>query len=77
VGEIEERLRADLRTTGDFRRIHPMPQSGADVPDDMEARLVVLGPDQLTPLPWVLAAGGRRCSTITLKDYKQFLAISS
>ena len=45
VGEIEARLRADLRTTGDFRRIHPMPQSGADVPDDMEARLVVLGPD--------------------------------
>lgn len=29
--------------TGDFRRIHPCPQSGADVPDDMDARLVVLG----------------------------------
>ncbi|WP_244532343.1 ATP-binding protein [Methylocapsa palsarum] len=43
VVEIEERLRADLRGTGDFRRIHPMPQSGADVPDDMETRLVVLG----------------------------------
>jgi hypothetical protein len=46
VGEIEERLRADFRIAGDFRRIHAMPQSGADVPDDMEARLVVLGPDQ-------------------------------
>jgi predicted AAA+ superfamily ATPase len=45
VAEIEERLRADLRNTGDFRRIHPVPQSGADVPDDMEARLVVLGPE--------------------------------
>ena len=43
VAEIAERLRADLRTMGDFRRIHTMPQSGADVPDDMEARLVVLG----------------------------------
>ena len=40
---IEERLRADLKLTGDFKRIHPVPQSGADVPDDMEARLVVLG----------------------------------
>jgi predicted AAA+ superfamily ATPase len=45
VAEIEERLRTDLRATGDFRRIHPVPQSGADVPDDMEARLVVLGID--------------------------------
>ena len=43
VAEIADRLRADLRTMGDFRRIHTMPQSGADVPDDMEARLVVLG----------------------------------
>jgi predicted AAA+ superfamily ATPase len=45
VAEIEERLRTDLRATGEFRRIHPIPQSGADVPDDMEARLVVLGID--------------------------------
>ena len=43
MAEIAERLRADLRAMGDFRRIHTMPQSGADVPDDMEARLVVLG----------------------------------
>jgi predicted AAA+ superfamily ATPase len=43
VAAIEDRLRTDLRTTGDFRRIHPCPQSGADVPDDMDARLVVLG----------------------------------
>ncbi|MEY9625056.1 Swt1 family HEPN domain-containing protein [Sinorhizobium fredii] len=41
--EVVERLRADLRTTGDFRRIHVAPQSGADVPDDMDARFVVLG----------------------------------
>ena len=45
TAEIEERLRTDLRATGDFPRIHPVPQSGADIPDDMEARLVVLGID--------------------------------
>jgi predicted AAA+ superfamily ATPase len=41
--ELEQRLRADLRQMGDFSRIHPMPQSGQDVPDDYDARLVVLG----------------------------------
>jgi predicted AAA+ superfamily ATPase len=40
--ELEKRLRADLRKTGDFSRVHPLPQSGADVPDDLDARLVVL-----------------------------------
>src|SRR6185436_16431369 len=45
VHEQDERLRADLRRTGDFNRIHPMPQSGQDVPDDLDARLVVLGVD--------------------------------
>lgn len=45
IAEIEKRLRADLRSTGDFRRIHPLPQSGADVPDDTDARLIVLGTD--------------------------------
>ena len=38
-------LRADLRNAGDFSRIHPMPQSGQDVPDDLDARLVVLRVD--------------------------------
>ena len=45
VHELDQRLRADLRKTGDFNRIHPMPQSGQDVPDDLDARLVVLGVD--------------------------------
>jgi predicted AAA+ superfamily ATPase len=45
VAELDQRLRADLRKTGDFSRIHPLPQSGQDVPDDMDARLVVLGVD--------------------------------
>jgi predicted AAA+ superfamily ATPase len=47
VAEVEERLRADLRDPGAFKRIHTVPPSGADVPDDMEARLVVLGIDSL------------------------------
>jgi predicted AAA+ superfamily ATPase len=41
--ELEQRLRVDLKKTGDFPRIHPLPQSGQDVPDDLDARLVVLG----------------------------------
>jgi hypothetical protein len=43
AAELERRLRKDLLSTGDFQRIHPLPQSGADVPDDLDARLVVLG----------------------------------
>src|SRR6266581_3029178 len=43
VHELEQRLRRDLVHKGDFNRIHPMPQTGADGPDDLDARLVVLG----------------------------------
>jgi len=43
AAELERRLRKDLLSTGDFQRIHPLPQTGADVPDDLDARLVVLG----------------------------------
>ena len=42
--EIENRLRADLTSRGDFNRVHLFPPSGHDVQDDQEARLVVLGP---------------------------------
>lgn len=45
VQELDKRVRADLRKTGDFPRVHALPQSGQDVPDDMDARLVVLGVD--------------------------------
>jgi hypothetical protein len=45
VQELDKRLRADLRKTGDFNRVHPLPASSADVPDDLDARLVVLGVD--------------------------------
>jgi predicted AAA+ superfamily ATPase len=43
--EIDKRVRVDLRKCGDFCRIHAMPRSGADVPDDLDTRLVVLGVD--------------------------------
>lgn len=42
AAELERRLKRDIANTGDFQRIHPMPLSGADVPDDLDARLVVL-----------------------------------
>ncbi len=42
VQELDKRLRADLRKEGDFHRIHPLPLTGQDVPDDLDARLVVL-----------------------------------
>jgi len=45
VHELEKRLRKNLELKGEFGRIHPMPQSGQDVPDDLDARLVVLGID--------------------------------
>lgn len=41
--EIERRVRQELRQAGDFSRVHPFPQSSAEVPDDLDARLVVLG----------------------------------
>ena len=45
VRELELRLRSELRQHGDFSRVHALPQSGQDIPDEMEARLVVLGTD--------------------------------
>ena len=39
---IGERLRAALRETGGFSRVHVAPQSSHDVPDERETRLVVL-----------------------------------
>jgi predicted AAA+ superfamily ATPase len=46
VQELDRRLRADLRRPGDFARIHPLPRSSAEVPDDVDARLVVLSAEQ-------------------------------
>jgi predicted AAA+ superfamily ATPase len=51
--EIGERLRSHLHreedkkshTTGGFSLVHPLPQASGDVPDVLETRLVVLGPE--------------------------------
>lgn len=40
--EIETRIRGELTHKADFSRIHTMPQSSHDVPDDRDARLVIL-----------------------------------
>ncbi len=45
AAELDARVRADLKKMGDFPRVHPLPRSGADVPDDLDARLVVLPPE--------------------------------
>jgi predicted AAA+ superfamily ATPase len=47
AGEIEQRLRRDLAKTGNFSRIHPLPRTSAEVPDDLDARLVVLAIDSV------------------------------
>jgi predicted AAA+ superfamily ATPase len=44
--ELEHQLREDLRRTGEFGLVHILPHSGGDVPDDYDARLVVLAPEQ-------------------------------
>ncbi len=45
AAELDARVRADVRRTGDFSRVHPLPRTGADVSDDLETRLVVLPPE--------------------------------
>jgi len=44
--ELEKRVRADLRKMGGFKRVHAFPRVRGDVPDDMDARLVVLGAEE-------------------------------
>lgn len=43
--ELDSRLRRDLAQRGDFNRVHALPISDADIPDDTDTRLVVLGLD--------------------------------
>jgi predicted AAA+ superfamily ATPase len=40
--ELDDRIREDARKAGDFARVHAFARSAADVPDDKDARLVVL-----------------------------------
>jgi predicted AAA+ superfamily ATPase len=42
--ELKRRLRAD-RQRGDFVGVHQVPETSGDVPDEMEVRLVILGPE--------------------------------
>ena len=44
--ELSRRLRDLQREPGDFRGVHPAPATTADVPDEAEVRLVILGPDR-------------------------------
>ncbi|WP_028319484.1 Swt1 family HEPN domain-containing protein [Desulfobulbus elongatus] len=44
MDEIVRRLRDEARSRGDFHRVHAC-VSGSDIPDEHEARLVVLGPE--------------------------------
>jgi predicted AAA+ superfamily ATPase len=43
--EVGKRVRADLRKTGDFSRVHPLLSSSQEIADDLDARLVVLSID--------------------------------
>ena len=45
MDEIVRRLRDEARSRGDFHRVHAC-VSSSDIPDEHEARLVVLGPEQ-------------------------------
>ena len=45
AAELEARLRGDLKNEGEFCRVHPLPRSGVEVPDDPDVRLVVLSAD--------------------------------
>lgn len=46
VQELDKRLRSDLNKKGSFKRIHILPGSSADVLDDLDSKLVVLGTEQ-------------------------------
>ena len=44
--EIHRRVKDDLRNRSDFPKIHAFPSGSGDVPDELEARLVVLNVDK-------------------------------
>jgi len=46
MAEISRRLGEQARSRGDFARVHACPASHSDVPDEPEARLVILPPDK-------------------------------
>ncbi len=62
VQELDKRIRADLRKQGDFSRVHPLPHLSQDVPDDMDARLVVLR------IEYPFAKEGNRSAEVAAKQ---------
>lgn len=44
--EIHRRVKEDLRNRGEFPKVHAFPGASGDVPDELEARLVVLNVDK-------------------------------
>jgi len=62
--EIKRRLREEARTRGDFAKVHPCPPSSGDVPDDPEARLVILGPEHPHVAKSVDSAARKEATTI-------------
>ncbi|MCU1329937.1 MAG: ATPase superfamily [Bryobacterales bacterium] len=44
--ELKKRVSVDAQKKGDFSRLHVFPQSGGEVQDDVDARLVILSPEQ-------------------------------
>ncbi len=51
--ELDDRLRVELDKAHDLIRIHRMPRTSGDVPDDLDARIVVLSSDH----PYTREAG--------------------
>ncbi len=45
AAELEARIRDNVGKVGDFPRVHPLPRTSADVPDDFNAGLVILPPE--------------------------------
>ncbi len=45
--ELRRWLREDVRKSGDFGRVHVLPSGSFEIPDEMGARLVILGVDHL------------------------------
>lgn len=62
--EIKRRLREAARSRGDFARVHPCPSSSGDVPDEPEARLVIVGPEHPHTAKVADSAARREAATI-------------
>ena len=44
--ELDARIRQETRQVGEFSKIHTLPRSPHDIPDELETRLVVLSPNE-------------------------------